>query len=359
MLVDWYPQAVGLELTLSCPHRCVTCGSDAGLARDRELTVPEWIAVIDELAALGTERITLLGGEPLCHPAWETIARHGTARGVDMEMVTSAWGLDAAMARRIAEAAIASVTVSVDGTESVHDELRRMPGSYQEALGAIRALDEVGIPVGVTTQVNVRTLPVLEQMASELERAGVLGWQIQPTLPTGRAQDTDLVLPAAAMRELYQTLGRMLGRDALCPHATDGFGWFTRDDIRLRTPRGMPPRPWIGCPAGMRALGVTSDGRVKGCLSLPDWMHEGNLLDHGLSEIWRDPERFAYNRRFEPMSLSGPCATCEVGRVCRGGCTAMAVATTGKPNTSKHCLRLYVDTGEKDELPQPCAGEAI
>jgi MoaA/NifB/PqqE/SkfB family radical SAM enzyme len=130
--------------------------------------------VIDELSSLGTERITLMGGEPLRYAGWEQLAKRGIAHGMDMDMVTSAVGLDDAVAHRIAAVPLNSVTISVDGTEAVHDHQRRVEGSYRRAIQAVRSLDALGVLVGVTTQINALSLPVLETMAPELEAAGVV-----------------------------------------------------------------------------------------------------------------------------------------------------------------------------------------
>jgi len=353
-LLDWLPLAVGLELTLACPHRCLTCGSSAGTASPDELSQPEWLKVIDTLGTLGTERITLLGGEPLMHPGWQELAARGIEYGMHMELVTSGFGLNSTTVRQMAELPLTSVSVSVDGTEAVHDWLRRSHGSYRRVLAGIRQLDAAAIPVGVTTQVNTQTLPLLEALGEELEAAGVLAWQIQLTLPAGRALDTDLALKPEQMLTLYETLRRMHNKRALSPHLTDSIGWCTSDDVRLRTPKGMPKRAWIGCQAGIRVLGVTSSGRVKGCLSLPNRADDANLRQQPLDAIWHDPLRFPYNRRFDPASLSGVCAACSYATLCRGGCTAASLAWSGKPNASRHCLRVLAGT----EHPQPVAASA-
>ncbi len=335
----WIPESVALELTLACPNRCATCGSDAGRPRKGELSHSQWLALIDELAGLGTKRLTFIGGEPLTYPGWEALAARGVERGMAVEMVTSAFGLDEVAADKIAQLPLYAVTISVDGTEEVHDAQRGVPGSYRQALRALRLLDARGVPVGIATQINPLTLPVLEQLAPVLEDAGVLGWQVQLTIPTGRARTTDLMLPPSSMPTLYETLQRMKARRGLRPHLTDNLGWFTCDDVELRTPPGMPNRGWQGCLAGIRGAGVTSDGRVKGCLSMPDPDHEGNVKERGFSAIWADPGRFAYTRAFSSDSLRGPCARCAYGRLCRGGCTATAMAVSGRPHVSLHCLK--------------------
>jgi len=92
-------------------------------------------------------------------------------------------------------------------------------------------------------------------------------------------------------------------------------------------------------------LGITSDGCVKGCLALPDTCTEGNVRQESLAAIWRDPDRFRYNRCYTPEQLSGPCSVCEEAKRCRGGCTAAAYAIHGRPGTSSHCLRLHDGPG--------------
>lgn len=342
----WIPRTVALELTLACPHRCATCGSDAGRPRANELTQVEWQEVIDDLAQLGTRRLALMGGEPLQVPGWDALAARGISHGMDVEMVTSAIGLDEGVADRMASLPLYSVTVSVDGTERIHDQLRGMPGAYRSVLRAISQLDGRGIPVGVTTQVNQANLALLEAMAAQLQDAGILAWQIQLTLPTGRAKSTELALTPANMLVLHATLERMLRRRGLRPHLTDSIGWFAPDDVRMRTPQGMPNRAWVGCQAGTGALGITSDGRIKGCLAMPDPNDEGNVRSERLSDVWHDPARFAYNRCFAPALLTAACASCEFGKLCRGGCTASAMAFCARPNTSQHCLRALLEASQ-------------
>lgn len=335
------PTVAGLELTLRCPYRCLTCGSAAGSVRASELGHEEWLAVITSLAALGCRRMSLVGGEPLLYPGWPELVQAARGHQLVVDMVTSGRGLDAGVAERMVAAGLASVTVSVDGLEATHDRQRAARGAFRQALAAIGLADSAGLKVGVTTQVNRETLAELPALAPLLEEAGVLGWQLQLTMPMGRAQGRHLALAPAEMPGLLALLRRMATRRGLRPHITDNLGYGTCDDIHLRTIQGGFPRPWLGCRAGLDAVGITSDGRVKGCLSLPDAYSEGSIRERPLAELWNDPGAFAYNRRFTPAQLSGPCATCGEAARCRGGCTSAAFTMHGRPGTSAHCFRLH------------------
>jgi MoaA/NifB/PqqE/SkfB family radical SAM enzyme len=324
-MIPWnVPMVAALELTLRCPCHCQTCGSRAGAPRTRELAHDEWLAVIHALADLGCRRITLMGGEPLLYPRWPELVSAARSHDMLVDMISSGQGLDEQTTERIRTSGLHAVTISVDGLAATHDSQRGVPGCFEQALHAIRSVDQAGLKVGVTSQVNQGNLAELEHLAPLLEEAGVLGWQLQLTLPIGRAQTNQhLALPPEQMPALLVVLRRLARRPGLRPHLTDNIGYCTHDDLALRTIQGGFPRPWLGCRAGLDSLGITSDGRVKGCLALPNSCVEGNVREEALSTIWVDENRCAESAR------------------CRGGCTATAFAMRGRPSTSAHCFRLH------------------
>ncbi len=342
-MIAWRtPLVAGLELTLRCPCRCLTCGSAAGKARANELLHDEWLGVIATLGDLGCHRMSLVGGEPLLYALWFDLVRAARERSIVVDMVTSGQGLDSSVAIRMVEAGLNSVTVSVDGVQATHDRQRAIPGCFAQALNAIRCVDQAGLKVGVTTQINRETVGELEALAPILEEAGVMGWQLQMTLPLGRAENHPLLtLSPDEMPELLRVVRRLARRQGLRPHLTDNLGYGTADDVTLRTIQGGFPRPWLGCRAGIDAIGITSEGRIKGCLSMPDSCSEGTVRERSLAEVWNDPRAFAYNRSFVSESLSGACATCKEAYRCRGGCTTAALTIHGRPGTSSHCFRLH------------------
>ena len=338
LLLTPHLDAAEIELTTACPCRCVTCGSNCGRASDNELTTDELLRVLSELEDLACHRVGFLGGEPLCRPDLMPLIKEARTRGMLVEVITSGMGLDSRCAQRLKDAGVNSVTVSVDGLKPSHDAQRGVVRAHDRAIEAIAALKAARIPVGVTTQVNRMSLPELESMGDELLDAGAIGWQLQTTLPMGRAAESPLILREEDMPELLATLRRLAQRTKLRPIITDAIGWWTTDDPHLRSADGGMSRCWLGCFAGIRHLGITSCGDVKGCLALTSGFVEGNLRDEPLRQIWEDPARFAYNRQYRRDSLSGPCANCKNAELCRGGCTACSVAFHGKPGINTRCL---------------------
>jgi MoaA/NifB/PqqE/SkfB family radical SAM enzyme len=279
------------EITLACNAACVHCGSRAGPARPDELDAREALELCDALADLGTREVTLSGGEPLLRPDWPEIAGRLAARGVRVDVISNGLALDDAAAKRMAEAGVAGATLSIDGDEAVHDELRGTPGGFRAAMRAARRLIDRGLPVGAVTQVNRRNIDRLSEVEALLAAAGFGGWQIQLTAPLGRGADRpDLLLPPSRVPEVIGFVLAAGRRGRIPVQAADNVGWMLRGEPEIRSLRRPTDRFFHGCAAGLSVIGVTSSGVVRGCLSMPADLDEGSLRERSLADLWADPD---------------------------------------------------------------------
>lgn len=106
---------------------------------------------------------------------------------------------------------------------------------------------------------------------------------------------------------------------------------------------------WYGCQAGMKVLGIGSDGTVRGCLSqqLNKYI-EGNVRERSIIDIWNDPNAFKYNRHFDCSMLTGYCKDCLYGAICKGGCV-IASTNRGDCRCNPYCLYKLEKDGYSDE----------
>jgi len=329
------------EVTLACDARCVHCGSTAGHPRPGELDTGEALGLFDELAELGCESVTLSGGEPLLREDWPALVDGVRARGMRAELITN--GLRVAdEADRIAGAGLFAVTFSLDGPPEVHDRLRGVPGAFERLVSGAAALAERGVRIGAATQVGVQNLPLLDEIHDLLVEHRFEGWQLQLTMPHGRAAALrdELCLAPDDLPRLERALLGIKSRSELWIQAADNIGYMGRSEPVLRA--GEPGRAAVygGCQAGMRVVGVTSDGRVRGCLSMPPSFDEGSIMERSFAEIWNDPTAFSYNRGFSVADLDEPCRECAFAKICRAGCRSMAAAATGSIGSNPYCLQL-------------------
>jgi radical SAM protein with 4Fe4S-binding SPASM domain len=335
MSFEGFPYVVGWELTLSCNLRCRHCASAAGLPRKNELTLAEALAVCDQFPALLVQEVDFTGGEPLLRPDWWRIAARVAEKGITTRIVTNGMPLTREVVARIREVGISTVGVSIDGMEATHDAIREYPGLWRRVLAGIGRVLDAGVKVGVITAVNARNLDELPAVLSLLQEIGVTHWQLQPNLPQGRSGESpDLHLSERDYLELgaffkaEQPRARERGL-AMVP--ADSLGYFTELDI-------LPDLPWRGCHAGLFTMGIMSDGKVKGCLTMPDEMIEGDLRESDLWDIWFREGAFPYTRQFSVDRMGPQCQGCELAEQCRGGCTSMSYVCTRSFHNDPYCF---------------------
>lgn len=342
--VTWRPRNCVWELTLACNLRCAHCGSRAGQPRPGELDTQECLDLVDQLAELECELVTLSGGEPTLREDWDLVARAVADRGIPVNMVTNGTGIDRETARRAVDAGMCNVGVSLDGPSSIHDRIRG-PGTFRRTVAGIEQFLAVGLGVGIMTTVNRLNFHRLEEIRDIAAELGASSLRLQLGKPMGAMGDRDdLVIRPRQLLDLVPRVARMKKEGVIPVNVGDSIGYYGPHDKTLRGWgwRGREER-WQGCQAGMNAIGIESDGGIKGCLSMQarvgeyDPFREGTVRERSLAELWFRPGAFPYNREFSLEDLSGFCRRCSKALKCRGGARCVSSAVTGLLSEDPFC----------------------
>ncbi len=328
------------ELTLACDLACRHCGSRAGGARPDELSTEEAMDFARQMADLGVKEVALIGGEAYLHEGFLEVVKEIRRNGMQCTLVTGGRGMNIERARAAKEAGVQSMAVSIDGTEAVHDRLRGLIGSYEAAFTALRNGRNAGMQVAVNTQINRLNMRDLPHIVDRMIEIGAHGWQVQLTVPVGRAADEpEVILQPYDLLELFPLLAELSQRCAeahIKMLAGNNIGYFGPYEHILR--HYNPGGHGISCQAGILTLGIESNGDIKGCPSLPTegWVG-GNIRKAPLKEIWERSQALRYMRDRGPNERWGYCAGCYYGSLCRGGCTWMATALFERPGNNPYC----------------------
>lgn len=334
------------EITLRCNLNCLHCGSDADLnERPKELTTDEALDLIEQLQELGCRRVVLSGGEPFMRKDWPVLGQRIKDLGMVLSFITNGFSMNDNHIDVLYQLKPNSVSFSIDGSNAeTHDYIRGKEGVFDYVCKIIKKLTDRGQFVSVVTSAHKKNLEQLPDILSLLIDLGVAAWQIQTATPQGRMPQElamnereyyKLAEFIAENRQKYKTIIKIMEGDCI--------GYFSK-----LSPY-MEMTTWQGCQAGMKAMGIESDGAIKGCLSLhgEDYI-EGNIRERSLKEIWTDSDNFKYNRRFNPDMLQGICKDCKYGAICRGGCSEKALSFTGTPYGSPFCLYKIESKGYDD-----------
>ena len=326
------------EITLKCNFKCLHCAASAGRPRPRELTTDEALDVCDQVAGLGIPAVALMGGEPLLRRDWKEIARRLHAAGIHVGLVTNGFLFNERTAKEAESLGMCQVCVSLDAADpAVHEKIRGVRRSHERAVRAIGIVDSMDIPHRtVITSINKHNIGELEPLAELLLRSrNELTWIIN------HSSEHD-AKPAAEKwtvdKDEYVRIARFINRarPALAGRinvtGTHGLGYFSKKY------RHLYDFQWEGCVAGVKALGLRSNGDVTGCLILPDAFIEGNVRKRSLADIWNREGAFPGTRTFDARKLRGKCRGCGHAKVCRAGCTNLAWCSLGTIYEYPFCL---------------------
>ncbi len=346
--MKFYPDTVVWEITNACNANCIHCGSRSGLPRPDELTEAEALHLCDELHELGCKRVTLIGGEMFLCPYWEKICERLTSHGIHVAPLTNGIMINETTLQKLKNVGVHNVSISLDGLAKTHDYIRGMPGLFDQVMENIKLAKKEGFLVGINTTVTAFNLHEMQALHEFLIENDLKLWQIQIVEDMGNVNENpELQLTVEDVYQLAKYMVEFRQRKIVKILTCHNIGWFTSFEPLLRD------HPFTGCVAGRYALGIESDGNLRGCLSImgdPEANVEGNIRERSLIEIWNDPNSFKAFRDRKVEDLTGFCATCQYNNLCRGGCSSVAYSLIKSFTENPLCLYKYeVENGIKYE----------
>ena len=344
-------QAVVIELTNRCNLRCPHCASNSGTARDGELGTDDWLRILDEIAELGGDEVTLMGGEIFLHRDWLKICQHVNTTGMKLTIVTNGLLVTDRLFEKLSSLRLERLGVSLDGaTDEGYRAARGVDGRARvfKLLERVQASDLTEVnAITTVSRTNLHELPLLYE---QLKDTGI-AWQVQMASSVSeRFDDGQIITPEEFVTVCKQLSDWIIDlEDDNFIALMDDFGYFPLDPCYAPL-----HEEWEGCHAGSCVAGIRANGDLLGCLSLGDPFIEANLRDRSLREIWTDPNSFARLRNKLPL-LSGHCASCPMAKRCKAGCTAMAWSATGDIGQNPYCIRHQDCRGLLSQVTLPVA----
>jgi radical SAM protein with 4Fe4S-binding SPASM domain len=346
------PLVLVWEVTQACGLACRHCRADARPRRHPdELTTAEGKRLLEDAAGFGDGQLVVLsGGDPLARDDLTELVAHGDDLGLRMTITPSGTrSLTPERVREVADAGIARMALSLDGSTRERHDAFRGEESFADTVAAARAARDAGIPLQVNTTVCADTVDDLPAIRDRVRDLGAVLWSVFFLVPVGRGRVLDPVSPERA-EDAMAWLHEVSDEERFGVKTTEA-PFYRRVGLQQDRADGAARRRG-GITAGRGFAFVSHTGETYPSGFLPK--SAGNVRDRSVVDIYRNAELFESLR--EPDRLKGKCGACEFRQVC-GGSRSRAFAATGDPLESDP-LCPYVPEGYDGELPATLADGA-
>jgi len=350
---------VYIEPTNYCNLECRTCIRNTWDEPMGRMSVKAFDRILKGLQPFSPVPSVFFGGfgEPLSHPDILKMVTQAKDLGASVEMVTNGTLLTREMSRRLIQAGLDVLWISVDGAtpESYADV--RLGAALPEVLGNLKAFREerwdlektqphLGF-VFVAMKRNVKDLPSVLKMGYYL---GVRNFLVTNVLPYSKQMSQEILYERTvtssslrgSLKSATLALPRMdlneLTREALYRAIRGGQ---TTSYTGVHFDEGIDFCPFIESGSTV----ITWDGNVSPCMALlrdhTSYFNGrerfsrkyivGNTLDRNLQDLWQDSEYVSFRERVQTFDFSfcTSCGGCELAEANEEDCFGNTYPTCG------------------------------
>ena len=297
--------------------------------------------MIADIANMGSLALIFSGGEPLVRTDVLDLIDYARELALPVTLSTNGTLIRGAVPKRLADAGVRYVGVSLDGIGAVHDSFRGRRGAFDRALRGIRSLRAVGIKVGIRITLSPSSIAALEDLFDLAEREGIGRVCCYHMVPAGRGRN-EALLPNTESRA---ALDRIFERAERWAAESRDIEMLTVDNyadgpaLMIRMERSNPLRAhdvataleWNGGQRGAGGRGLAAVDWVDTVRPDQFWGGPplGSVRERPLSDIWADPPPLLAELRGRSDRVTGRCRECRFRPMCGGGLASRAVARGG------------------------------
>lgn len=274
-----FADTVYIELTRRCNLHCKHCLNNSGLDIENSLTKKEVLDLILKLYNAGLQEIRFTGGEPLLFDGIEECVALAHSLGLKTSLGTNGTLLTEEKVKKLTNAGINQIIVSLDGTKDKHDFIRGN-GNFERTMRGLKNAITADIDVRVNAVLMKSNKEDVINLAKELDKIGVKLF-IRRFIQTGRAENlVDEELDGEEYQNVKIRLQEQLNRNIRGHELRNDNGIHSRIPLCFDIDT---------CRAGQRTLDITPNGNIYPCGFLaaqgyPPFANVRDILDW--NEFW-------------------------------------------------------------------------
>jgi MoaA/NifB/PqqE/SkfB family radical SAM enzyme len=310
----------------ACDHRCVMCpyhppgeaepGWMAG-GRAEMMSVPTFERLLDELVALGTQRVDLVGrGEPMLHPAFVDMVRSAKRRGLAVSVTTNASRLTLERAHAMIEAGLDTLRISLNaGRRETYGKIHvtESPASYDATRERVAALMHARNAAAARTPhvtlsftISRANFDELRDMVEAVATVGADAANFQHVIPSAPGTASLALASSEHARLIHELVPAAVAR-------ARELGVDTNlASFAATPPPGSEADVPVPCHVGSYFTVVLGNGAILPCCQTKSAVGH---LEEGFGSVWRGDRYVAFRRAARGLPARSPeLATCQCDR---------------------------------------------
>lgn len=284
------PLSTFIEVTHKCNLYCYYCYQTEKV-KQPALTLGQWQNILSQLADLGGLYITFSGGEPFIYDDFISLVTCAKKYNFAISIITNGTLLSRSVIEQLQDLSILDIGISFHaGSFNLHDQLTGIPGSFHQALKAVRECISAGLKVIIKHSVSQKNFGEYITLMKLAENEGCLFECDSLILPSCIGSVSDFKL---SQDQIYA-----VNRDLNLFQEIKECESSQLNNLR--------------CDAGRSICGISPQGVVYPCILLP--IAFGKLGESTFNDIWHGIYSKAF--RDQEIVVNNICNTCNNSKFC-------------------------------------------
>ncbi len=304
-----------LAVTGKCNLRCSFCyaGINNGCStHTQDLSTKDLKLIIKKIRLQAkVPSISFTGGEPTLRYDLPELIEYAKSLDMRVNLISNGFLIDKSLANDFKKAGLSSAQISLEGsTKITHEKITGIPGSFENALNAVKILNACNIRTHTNTTLSKQNMHEAASLPQFLkEQLNAERFSMNLIIPTGSALANEIHL--LQYSEAGETI-KKINEAALLNEIE--FMWYSPTPLCIfnTITEGLGNK---GCAACDGLLSVDPEGNILPCSSWNEPL--GNLINNDFDSIWFSARATEIRNK---NSAPEVCKGCDSLAICQGAC---------------------------------------
>ncbi len=303
----------------ACNCRCVMCDIWKGNHQLKQLTENDVKGLMESLKKFDTRQVVMSGGEALLNPNFFRLCEILKKENINVTLLST--GLTIKKNAEQLLKLVNAIIVSLDGSETTHDNIRNIPGAFRKLEEAVRHIKSLNPRYKITARtvihrLNFRNWPLIIDSAKEM---GLNQISFLPADVSSHAFNREILWNESRQHEILPEKNELPEMQIIIEKIIEKYKIEFESRFIAESPEkirkihqyysatcGLNSYPNKKCNAPWVSTVIEADGTVRPCFFHPSI---GNIHENTLDEVLNSEHAIQFRKKLN-MDTDSTCMKC-------------------------------------------------